>query len=374
MWNVPLQPWILGALILALAACGPSEDASPESGVPRWDVTPEPLVSIGERDGEEAYLFSRITDIRLLESGGIAVADEGSKTIRIYEADGSYVRQMGGEGGGPGEFQDLSSMHLAPPDTLVAYDIGGPRVTRFRTTGELVSTRALRGADGFGLYLGSLSGGDVVTAWIFSGGIDPTTLSPDPMRIGRFGSDGELEERLATSPGLRRTDNVVPFSPRFLGVTIGDTVFYSDGLDGSVRAVDARGRTVRTFRVPLEAPDPGVAWSRLEAELDSSRLEQLEEFRQMPGTDSIPVFSEMLRGHDAILWFKRFDPAADSAWLLGSTGFGGDWIVVRTDGEPVARVELPERFRLMDVRDERIAGVHRDELGVERVRVYGLRR
>lgn len=87
----------------------------------------------------------------------------------------------------------------------------------------------------------------------------------------------------------------------------------------------------------------------------------------------IPVISELLSDHRGRLWTKRYEPAIDSHWLLRQRT-GGSWLVMEPGGDPVALVSMPDGFRLMDVRGDRVAGVSRDELGVERVEVRRLDR
>ncbi len=78
-------------------------------------------------------------------------------------------------------------------------------------------------------------------------------------------------------------------------------------------------------------------------------------------------------GGSGRLWLKLYAPSTDSHWL-GRLRTGGTRLVVRTDGTPAARVPIPPGVRLMDVRGDRVAGVARDETGVERVEVFALRR
>ena len=50
---------------------------------------------------------------------------------------------------------------------------------------------------------------------------------------------------------------------------------------------------------------------------------------------------------------------------------GGTWTIVGIQGHGVAQVTLPDDFILFDVAAEHLIGITRDELGVERVAVYG---
>ena len=75
-----------------------------------WDG-PRTLVeelSIGVLEGEEEEMFGRISDIAVDEVGGIYVFDGQAPALRYYDAEGNYVRTLGGEGEGPGEYRDAS--------------------------------------------------------------------------------------------------------------------------------------------------------------------------------------------------------------------------------------------------------------------------
>jgi hypothetical protein len=53
---------------------------------------------------------------------------------------------------------------------------------------------------------------------------------------------------------------------------------------------------------------------------------------------------------------------------------GDIWHVLDSDGSPIARLQLPTRTRLLDVRSDRVAVVTRDEFDVEHVRVFAINR
>ena len=52
----------------------------------------------------------------------------------------------------------------------------------------------------------------------------------------------------------------------------------------------------------------------------------------------------------------------------------GDWWVFEPDGRWLGTVRMPEGLDLSQVGEDFILGTHRDDLGVERVRLYGLTR
>jgi hypothetical protein len=366
-------------VLLLLPACSPDTDPyTGEADAPEWVIASEPSVSIGEVDGPPEYVLSRVMSVLLLPEGLVAVADGGSNTVRIYGPDGDFVRQLGREGDGPGEFRYLNEIQLVDPDTLLAYDSEHGRLTTFLTGGEvLAETPSFRAPDGrVEVYLGRFDDGDHAGAWIVQEPRDPESITPDVMRMAKFGPDGETRAPLGIDHGMRRvrtrwSGGPTPWSPHFLGAVLGDAVYHTDGVGGVVRITDGAGEHLGVVRPDLSPWDPDDARADLEPNLDSASAERLAELRGTPGLDTIPVVSDLLVDARGRLWLKRYDPSVDSHWLARPRT-GGDWTVLDRDGVVSAHVAVPPGFRLLDVRDERVAGVTRDELGVERVEVRAL--
>jgi hypothetical protein len=63
----------------------------------------------GETDNEDEF-FGVISDIEIDEEGNVYLLDAQLSEIKIYTADGEFIRSIGREGEGPGEFRRPSSM------------------------------------------------------------------------------------------------------------------------------------------------------------------------------------------------------------------------------------------------------------------------
>lgn len=101
---------------------------------PTWSL--ERAVVVGAIDAGPAA-FGRIRSIVADGDGTIYVADNLANEVRVFGADGSYVRTIGRRGGGPGEFGDLYSLAWLG-DELVAMDPRNARLGRFRKDGSWV--------------------------------------------------------------------------------------------------------------------------------------------------------------------------------------------------------------------------------------------
>jgi hypothetical protein len=117
----PLACSLVG--LLALAGCG--ESASKGSGdwvVERdtvvvrtisgsvWGVPMELEIdlSIGMLEGDSTLMFGFIQQMAVDADGGIYAFDGQQPALRYFDARGEYVRTLGREGSGPGEYRDVA--------------------------------------------------------------------------------------------------------------------------------------------------------------------------------------------------------------------------------------------------------------------------
>lgn len=92
------------SLVFALACRDqrPSENA-PILSVAAPVVADSPFV-IGVSDGDPNYDFAEIAGITQRRDGTIVGADRGSSSIRFFDKKGKFIRRVGRNGGGPGEY------------------------------------------------------------------------------------------------------------------------------------------------------------------------------------------------------------------------------------------------------------------------------
>lgn len=92
-------------------------------------------VRIGSLSGTAEYSFSDINSIAVAQSGAIYVDDTHPPSIRHFDPDGRFVRWIGREGEGPGEFRSNAGISVLPDGRLAAWDRRG-RITVYGTDGE----------------------------------------------------------------------------------------------------------------------------------------------------------------------------------------------------------------------------------------------
>ena len=125
-----------------------TENASPPEGsrLP-WLIGPEPLVSIGELDGEEPYMLHWAGSVARLSDGRIMVGNYGSSEVRMFDASGSHLVSWGGEGEGPGEFMSLTRAAPWPGDSIVAWYSPGLGLSVFDSEGNYGRSFVLRSGE-----------------------------------------------------------------------------------------------------------------------------------------------------------------------------------------------------------------------------------
>lgn len=123
-------------LVAAVATLWASAVAAQQPAV--WPVSPRPILQIGEVDGDSAYMFHNAVSSLRLPDGRIAVMNEGSNQLRVYDAAGKLIVAKGRRGGGPGEFMRPGRVYHLGGDTLMVYDRGNARFSVHLINGDFV--------------------------------------------------------------------------------------------------------------------------------------------------------------------------------------------------------------------------------------------
>lgn len=113
---------LLGVGVLVLASCGPEGTAEGEDRTGPWSLAPEPSLDIGVLEGEDAYQLHDVRDVTRLPGGHVAIAHQGTREVRIYDADGRFVVASGEDGDGPGQWRAISTVRHLAGDTLLVID------------------------------------------------------------------------------------------------------------------------------------------------------------------------------------------------------------------------------------------------------------
>jgi hypothetical protein len=114
--------------------------SNPEQGLwgdkPLWRLAE--VAKIGTQLDSGPELFGDISDIDVDPYGRIYVFDRQAHDVRVFEADGSYIRTTGRRGGGPGEFRVANGITVDPAGRLWVLNRGNLRYSVFDTSGALL--------------------------------------------------------------------------------------------------------------------------------------------------------------------------------------------------------------------------------------------
>lgn len=357
---------------LALEMAGPLR----LTGAPGWSIDAQPAFEIGEEEGEPHLLFSRIAGATRLSDGRIVVGDGASNQLRFFDADGAYLFSVGREGQGPGEFEYLRALGRCAGDSLSAFDLNH-QMSTFDAEGNFHRRIVFRpdGRTPYGLACGR-AGVVVMIGW-GARAFAPTdrfTQSRSPVLLAdREGNVlSELGDYLASErlndPGGSRPH---PFGRATVLGVASDRVYVGSSERFAFDVFDLQGNRLRTLEGPpvdltvrpehMEAyraevlatarPEARPAWER--------------EFANMPMVDALPAYSDLLIDPLDLLWVKRFPLPGDSVFT---------WVILSPDAQHLGTLSTPRDHTLREVGADYLLVTVKDELDVERVRLYTLRR
>jgi hypothetical protein len=112
---------------------------------------PVAVYAIGSEEGETWELLSNVISAAFDSKDNLYVLDGGNQRVLVFDASGRFVRQIGKQGGGPGEFQFPSRVAVLSDDRLVVLEGRGHSV--FRPDGTFENFYAAGG--GLGRFAGS---------------------------------------------------------------------------------------------------------------------------------------------------------------------------------------------------------------------------
>jgi hypothetical protein len=402
-----MRPLARGSAVLttiALAACGGDARASgpavrDSAGIrivqnarpawgrgEGWTVAAEPVLDLGVAEGDPRYQFGAVGDAVRLSDGTLVVADGQANELRAYDAQGRWLRTLGRQGSGPGEFNGLGSVFLLPGDSIAAYDGGAGRLTVFAPSGALARTANVAPLDGRlpPKPLGAFADGSLVVAPAFN---PMFTASPKPSRdtmpLARYSAHGAQAGSLGRIAGEETvtivggsgedrfaTRGPVPFGRGTHVAVAGTRLLIADNARYELAEHGADGRLVRLVRRAAD-PEPvtdadRAAWAEQQRQGASGRFRQMRE--RLTAAMPFPEHKSWFAG-------VRLD-AAGNAWVQrhAAPDAGTPWEVFDAEGRLLGTVTTPTGLRVTQIGADFVVGVWKDELDVAHVRVHRLRK
>jgi hypothetical protein len=355
-----------------------------------WRLTEPAVLELGTLEGEPSHEFSQVVGAVRLSDGRIVVGDGGSKEARYFDSDGGHLLSVGGPGEGPGEFRFLYTVARLPGDTVVVggwpigwsswYDAQGNHISdervgpyfpgllgKYLWDGTLLVDRYERG-----------SHGNEIEWWAVNGEENPFRASGYITRVSR---DGESMDTLTDIVGPEwfkigrpRQGLVVhasPFGRTTLVAQSHDRLFVGETGTREIAVRRFDGSIERVIR--WEGPTVSVAGG----DRSAFREEVLGTLRQpnrrpdyerwlaeVPYPEVKPAFRTMIADSRGHLWVREWARANDVR---------DRWKVFSSEGRIIAEVEVPRDVTILGI-DDAVLALFKDELDLEYVRLYHLRR
>lgn len=348
---------------------------------PVWTLASEPALAIGGLEADpDQELYEALYAIRLPD-GRLAVANQGTEEIRFFGPDGSHLRTVGREGGGPGEFRDLWGLVRLPGDTLAAWDWTAKRLTLYDAAGDLARVVPAPNAEGFApRLLGRLGDRRVAV----SDGVQPDAIFA--AGTGRWDDsvtilsididDGTIADTVGPFPGEERYASVgegrfwarrLVFGRQDLLAVAAGAIHQADDRAGELRAYDSTGRLMRIIRTGAMArPVNDAALDRFRADYldgvaEDRQAEERRRLDELPVADRLPAFDGIFADRTGRVWVRLFDPDRPETRR---------WILFDADGRAQRHLDLPHRFQPVDGGRNWALFHTRDDLDVERLVLF----
>lgn len=349
-----------------------------------WRLSAEPVVTIGVADGPAEYTFYELRSALRLATGEIVVANGGTNELRFYDTTGTFVRAVGGEGSGPGEYRRLWGVWMLGTDSLLANDLSaGASVLSVEGTFARTLTLDRSVLNGYPSILGTFADGSLlVRVWpLRAGDQGDEGVRRDDVVYARYSGLGDAGDSLVTRPGNETATVKVgttisigppPFGRAAVTATAGDRWYYGSSDRYEIEVYSPEGQLLRLIRLAVEnrpVSDEMVRTYRevmgaggdLPAQVGRRLLELA-----MPET--MPAYNTLLVDDERDLWVG----APNAVYGIAPEGAERRWDVFAPDGTFLGRVTHDARFQPTHIGADFVLGIARDEDGVEQVRMYRL--
>lgn len=345
-------------------------------GAPLWgdSIALVEELSVGVVSGPTEYQFGAIAHIAVDRAEGTYVFDAQVPALRYFDAEGNYVRTLGREGQGPGEYGRATlGLVVRTDNSVVLRDFQNSRLNFYSPAGQPESEAALR----ISPYVGSTMTADAAGHFYL-------TMLPQSAGLLHLDPQGEIVDSLAPpslpdEPVEGRRGHFDPRKVWVFDLAGGFWVGLSDSYsiqhirpDGTVLQIE---RDISPAEVAPEERDQYEAF--------------YEWWRQAQGTPAPavpnvkPFYRSFEIGSEGRLWVERFveateervprDPPQrgpsppDITWSQPTV-----YDVFESNGEFLGSVHVPDEVELSVFRGDQVWGVRYDSLDVPYVVRFGL--
>ncbi len=319
------------------------------------------------------WTLFRIEDLDRMEDGRLVLVNRGSEELLMFGRDGEFLRPVGRQGEGPGEFMDPVELDFFAGDSIVVWDWGSGRLEIFGQDGS--QGRSVRLHPPVPNPTGHV--GVIGREGIAVGSHDvrpfDTQLVPQFLQVLRYDWGGRLLDTLATlpygelgllGPGRGRMGRPA-FESRGVFSTHGNLLYTSDGSSPEVRV--HRGERLESI-VRWEPGDlsvrgdDGTAYraARLEGAADDLAPALRRSLNAFPAKDTFPAVTEIRIDPQGRIWIRTFARPGSTA---------NEWLGFEETGAFICSLSVPKALTVFHFDSAAVVGVHRDEMDVESLEV-----
>lgn len=363
-----------------------------------WSVSATPVLEIGGRStGVGEYVFHRIRGVARLPGRSIVVVDGSSRQLRLFSPEGHFMRAVGREGRGPGEFRSMPTLVKGTAyDSILVFDAGLQRFSVFDTAVALLAAYrpVAASATPFVVPWGTVTvtrithplgilGDRVLTlhsVGLFGGGAGVVSephefrlvhpSSGDELRLGLFEDKSWFSTALDELGQSARLQTPFVISP---AATVGlQSVLLIPPGGLEIREYDDQGRFYRALRLneqprAVTRQDLPDFVQELASTAPSAAVADMyrREYQKIAIPQTMPTFDAVVFDELGYVWARLFDYSEQAL---------DNWVLFGPDGHGLGTVALPSGLQIHQVGVDFILGTWRSEYGIESVRVYSLAR
>lgn len=341
-------------------------------------------VIIGMVERLSAFDQNRIYKrIEVDDQDRLYVADVQQLKIHIFNPDGTWLKSIGREGSGPGEFRQISEINIKS-DHLYVTDAIQRRMHVF-FLGSLTLSHSIslvpqnqyqkeELSNRFPDHYLIRSDGTVLTGFITPPFLTENPQLPDSLLFYIMDHTGQIEsDRILAQQGFKyftgtgEHQNAMlsfDFNPASLRVLSDDDYIYTNLSDELlIKVYNPQGEYLRAFYYPFDKMD--LNRSELINRENRGRFYQ-DIIRRVDLPETHPVVRTMMMDDINRIWISTFSNDDDSV----------NWWVLNEEGEMLGRFSFPKNKWIREISNNRVYTIENDfetgEFNIERYRIHDI--
>ncbi|MCG2588242.1 6-bladed beta-propeller [Rhodohalobacter sulfatireducens] len=349
----------------------------PADSEPQYTITLDRQTVYG--DTEDILLGSRLS-VTVDNRNRVYIADNQEIVLHLYNPDGTYNRQIGQEGEGPGEYRRIGNMQ-AGSSYFHLMDRNLTKITRynldtFEVEGDISLTVDRGETDGYfqypqGFYLLSDSTYLLQIGTGFTAGdAEEDTDRTIEGRILNVKTEKTGDSAIVSFPSaealIHREENSmmvmsVPYNRKSVISVQDGEIIYGWSQDFLLKVYDQNGRYQRAIYYPYE----NVSLDRNQVlELYSDHEEQWQDMvRRDDMPESWPVFESFTVDDEGRIWVEKLTENRDES----------EFVVLENSGELLATFNWPSNKEVMEIKNGFLYTLEtNEETGLREVVKYGI--